>query len=97
MNGLQRERTRLAWRRTTLAGAVAGTLLATRLGQAGSVRPAVVGGLIVVLVWSGMVLLAERRIRALDAGAAGTPGPAPLAIAACVAVFGLLGVVAVLR
>jgi uncharacterized membrane protein len=97
MNGLQRERTRLAWRRTTLSGAVVGTLLATRLGQAAPTVPAVVGGLVVVLVWSGLVLLAEPRIRALNAGAAGTPGPAPVAVVAAVVIFGLVGVVAVLR
>lgn len=63
--GLQPERTRLAWRRTTLAGTVAAVLAgrtALREGTsaAGALACALCGAL-----WLGFLYLAQLRIRAL--------------------------------
>ena len=65
--GLQPERTRLAWRRTTLAGTVA-AVLAVKTALHGGVS--VAGGLVSALccgLWLGFLALAHRRIRALAA------------------------------
>ncbi|MFJ6572906.1 DUF202 domain-containing protein [Streptomyces sp. NPDC091292] len=70
--GLQPERTRLAWRRTTLSATVA-TVLAARaaLHEGTTVLGAVASGLC-VLVWLGILAVAHRRIVAL-AGAPARP------------------------
>ncbi|MFF5499552.1 DUF202 domain-containing protein [Streptomyces aquilus] len=69
--GLQPERTRLAWRRTTLSGTVS-AVLAVKTALHGGVSPvgAVACALCTVL-WLGFLLLAHRRIRSL--ASAGTP------------------------
>ncbi|MEU6893768.1 DUF202 domain-containing protein [Streptomyces sp. NPDC046557] len=65
--GLQPERTRLAWRRTTLACSVA-ALLALRQALRGSGAPLEVGGAaVIVLVWLAFLGVAHRRIRELEA------------------------------
>ncbi|MFE5188298.1 DUF202 domain-containing protein [Streptomyces sp. NPDC056628] len=67
--GLQPERTRLAWRRTTLAATVAAVLAAKSALRGGvSVTGAVVCALCCVL-WLGFLALAHRRIRLLAASA----------------------------
>jgi hypothetical protein len=73
--GLQPERTRLAWRRTTLASTVAAVLSAKSALRGGvSVTGAVVCALSCAL-WLGFLLVAHHRIRALAASA----GPPVLA------------------
>ncbi|MEW2397710.1 DUF202 domain-containing protein [Streptomyces sp. NPDC046862] len=63
--GLQPERTRLAWRRTTLASTVAAVLAAkTALHEGPSVVGALVGAVCGVL-WLGFLWLAHLRIRVL--------------------------------
>ncbi|WP_405738706.1 DUF202 domain-containing protein [Streptomyces sp. NBC_00028] len=65
--GLQPERTRLAWRRTTLSGTVAAVLaVKTALHGEVSAVGAVACALCTVL-WLGFLMLAHRRIRALAA------------------------------
>ncbi|MET8830275.1 DUF202 domain-containing protein [Streptomyces sp. NPDC004610] len=67
--GLQPERTRLAWRRTTLAGTVT-AILAVRTTVRGGLSPA--SALVCAaccLLWLGFLLIAHRRIRALTASA----------------------------
>lgn len=90
--GLQAERTRLAWRRTVLAATVC-TLLLVRLAlhpgldQIRATALALTGG-----CWIGLLLLTQRRIRAMArAQPVGVARLIPLTAAACVG-FGLLGV-----
>ncbi|MDO0916145.1 DUF202 domain-containing protein [Streptomyces sp. DT2A-34] len=67
--GLQPERTRLAWRRTTLAGTVA-AVLAAKTALHG--RLSVVGVVVCALcfgLWLGFLALAHRRIRVLASSA----------------------------
>ncbi|MEU7056410.1 DUF202 domain-containing protein [Streptomyces sp. NPDC046197] len=68
--GLQPERTRLAWRRTTLSSTVA-AVLAVRTALHGGVTPA---GLAVCALccalWLGFLLVAQLRIRVLARSAA---------------------------
>lgn len=72
--GLQPERTRLAWRRTTLSGTVA-ALLAMKTALHGGISAA---GIIVCALccglWLAFLLIAHHRIRALSA----TSSPAAL-------------------
>jgi hypothetical protein len=67
--GLQPERTRLAWRRTTLSGTVA-AVLAMKAALHGGVSA---GGVVVCALcfglWLGFQFLAHRRIRALASSA----------------------------
>ncbi|MFI6286251.1 DUF202 domain-containing protein [Streptomyces sp. NPDC051018] len=75
--GLQPERTRLAWRRTTLAFTVV-TVLAARGTVSGEEMgtASVVGLAFTLLMWLGFLLVAQRRIRLLGAGA--RPGVLPV-------------------
>ncbi|MFH0517128.1 DUF202 domain-containing protein [Streptomyces sp. M41] len=67
--GLQPERTRLAWRRTTLSGAVVCVLaMKSALHDGASVAGIVVCALCLGL-WLGFLTLAHRRIRTLSASA----------------------------
>ncbi|MBM7442167.1 DUF202 domain-containing protein [Streptomyces sp. HB132] len=71
--GLQPERTRLAWRRTTLACTVV-ALLAVRQALHGGATPAGVLALALsLLAWLGFLVVAHRRVSAM-----GTAEPAPL-------------------
>ncbi|MCX5556436.1 DUF202 domain-containing protein [Streptomyces sp. NBC_00038] len=76
--GLQPERTRLAWRRTTLSSTVAAVLAAkTTLHGGLSVTGVVVCALCCAL-WLGFLAIAHRRIRVLTApGPGGPPALAP--------------------
>ncbi|MEV3950210.1 DUF202 domain-containing protein [Streptomyces halstedii] len=71
--GLQPERTRLAWRRTTLSCTVV-TLLAVRQAVRGGADAAALTGLATGLVaWLGFLRVAHRRV-----GRMGAAEPAPL-------------------
>ncbi|MFI0776029.1 DUF202 domain-containing protein [Streptomyces sp. NPDC021212] len=65
--GLQPERTRLAWRRTTLACAVAASLAGRQTLHAGLGPAPVLALSLVVLSWLAFVAVAHRRIRHLHA------------------------------
>lgn len=78
--GLQPERTRLAWRRTTLAYTVA-ALLAARTavqatGRGGSTAAAALVGAVCALLWLGFLAVAHRRVRRL-ADRPTPPSPPP--------------------
>ncbi|MGV9940782.1 DUF202 domain-containing protein [Streptomyces sp. NPDC003401] len=68
--GLQPERTRLAWRRTTLSVTVAAVLGAKVALQGGASVPAVAGCAACCLLWLVLLVLAHRRIRVLASAAA---------------------------
>ncbi|MEU1531012.1 DUF202 domain-containing protein [Streptomyces fagopyri] len=76
--GLQPERTRLAWRRTTLSSTVAAVLAAKAALHGGPSPTGVVAGVLCGALWLGLLVLANRRIRVLAAsGPAGPPTLAP--------------------
>ncbi|WP_037859519.1 DUF202 domain-containing protein [Streptomyces sp. NRRL S-340] len=94
--GLQPERTRLAWRRTTLSGTVA-AVLAVKTALHGGVSPAgVLVCALCCLLWLAFLLLAQFRIRrlartaappALTARLATTAVLCTVALALCAAVL----------
>ncbi|MFD9410645.1 DUF202 domain-containing protein [Streptomyces sp. NPDC059989] len=91
--GLQPERTRLAWRRTTLACSVV-AVLGIRQALHGSGTPvAAAGTAVIALLWLAFLGVAHRRIRALSAARPRALAPrAALAAVACtvgLAVFAL--------
>jgi hypothetical protein len=73
--GLQPERTRLAWRRTTLASTVAAVLAVKTALHGGASVPGILACALCCALWLGFLRIAHRRIRAL----ATTPDPLPLA------------------
>ncbi|MER6629789.1 DUF202 domain-containing protein [Streptomyces sp. NPDC000987] len=72
--GLQPERTRLAWRRTTLSSAAVAVLAVKTALHEGPSAPGIAVGALCCLLWAVFLLLAHLRIRALAA----TPGPSVL-------------------
>ncbi|MCX4785708.1 MULTISPECIES: DUF202 domain-containing protein [unclassified Streptomyces] len=71
--GLQPERTRLAWRRTTLSCTVVAILAAKQALQGGASPAAVVAVSLSGLAWLGFLLVAHRRVLGM-----GTARPEPL-------------------
>jgi hypothetical protein len=65
--GLQPERTRLAWRRTTLTGAVIAVLAAKSALHGGPSTAGVVAAALCAVLWLGFLALAHHRIHALSA------------------------------
>ncbi|MFI9255394.1 DUF202 domain-containing protein [Streptomyces sp. NPDC053069] len=94
--GLQPERTRLAWRRTTLSAAVAAVLAVRSALHGGPSAGRVVACAVCCALWLGFLRVAHLRIRALAAGTR-PPALAPrhataaalyaVALAACAAVL----------
>ncbi|MGW7440652.1 DUF202 domain-containing protein [Streptomyces sp. NPDC054849] len=95
--GLQPERTRLAWRRTTLASSVV-AVLALRQALRGAGAPVeVAGAAAIALIWLVFLAVAHRRIRALAADR--PPGLAPraaLAVVACTVALALFAMTVIL-
>ncbi|MFJ5731360.1 DUF202 domain-containing protein [Streptomyces paradoxus] len=73
--GLQPERTRLAWRRTTLSGTVVAVLAVKTVLHGGASAAGVVAGALCCVLWLGFLSVAHRRIRTLTA----TPSPVSFA------------------
>ncbi|MFD6174843.1 DUF202 domain-containing protein [Streptomyces coeruleorubidus] len=71
--GLQPERTRLAWRRTTLSGTASAVLAVKTALHGGASAPGLVACALCCVLWLGFLSIAHRRIRALSATA--TPAP----------------------
>ncbi|CAM5655809.1 DUF202 domain-containing protein [Streptomyces canus] len=70
--GLQPERTRLAWRRTTLSGTVCAVLAVKTALHGGPSPAALVGCALCCALWLGLLSLAHHRIRTLTSS--DTPG-----------------------
>ncbi|GAB2912666.1 DUF202 domain-containing protein [Streptomyces heilongjiangensis] len=85
--GLQPERTRLAWRRTTLTGAVIAVLAVKSALHGGAPPSGIVAAALCTGVWLGLLGLAHRRIGTLAA-------PRPVALAPRAAVTAVLCAVA---
>ena len=73
--GLQPERTRLAWRRTTLASTVAAVLAIKTALHGGVSAVGIIACALCCALWLGFLLVAHRRITALAAS------DSPLALA----------------
>jgi uncharacterized membrane protein YidH (DUF202 family) len=94
--GLQPERTRLAWRRTTLSGTACAVLGVKSALHGGSSPTNLVACALCCVLWLGLLYLAHHRIRTLastDRPSRLTPGHATaaalctVALAACGAVL----------
>ncbi|MFD4018576.1 DUF202 domain-containing protein [Streptomyces sindenensis] len=72
--GLQPERTRLAWRRTTLTATVVALLAGRQALHSGATPAALVGVALSALAWLGFLLVAHRRVSVL-----GVARPEPFA------------------
>ncbi|PBC64829.1 hypothetical protein BKI49_06430 [Streptomyces sp. Tue6028] len=75
--GLQPERTRLAWRRTTLSSTVAALLAMKTALHGGRSVAGLLACALCCALWLGFLALAHHRIRTLST--AGPGGPAALA------------------
>ncbi|WP_208865624.1 DUF202 domain-containing protein [Streptomyces viridochromogenes] len=73
--GLQPERTRLAWRRTTLSVTVAAVLAVKTALHGGVSAPGIIACALCCVLWLGFLGVAHRRIRAL----ASSPDPVAFA------------------
>ncbi|MCE7549388.1 DUF202 domain-containing protein [Streptomyces thermodiastaticus] len=78
---MQPERTRLAWRRTTLSGTVAAVLAVRTALHDGATPAGLAVGALCCACWLGLVLLAGARTRRLGSSAV-PPALAPRAAAA---------------
>ncbi|OCC11198.1 DUF202 domain-containing protein [Streptomyces sp. PTY087I2] len=63
--GLQPERTRLAWRRTTLTATVVALLAGRQALHSGATPAALVAVALSALAWLGFLLVAHRRVMVL--------------------------------
>ncbi|KMO97110.1 DUF202 domain-containing protein [Streptomyces roseus] len=95
--GLQPERTRLAWRRTTLACSVT-AVLALRTALRGSGSPVeVLGAAVIVLIWLAFLGVAHRRVRQLAAARPpGLPARSALAAVACAVALSVFAVAVII-
>ncbi|MFJ4820469.1 DUF202 domain-containing protein [Streptomyces sp. NPDC088801] len=95
--GLQSERTRLAWRRTTLACTIVAALAGRQAVHEGVTAPRVVTVALSALLWLGFLAVAHQRVKAL---AAARPVPlarrAAVAVAACTVALAWFALAAVL-
>ena len=91
------ERTRLAWRRTVLTALVV-AILGGRLAiesQPGPVAAVLAG--IAALLWLGLSVVAQRRIRRLDAAVTTAPARAFPLVVALILGYVILSAILVLR
>ncbi|MER6255254.1 DUF202 domain-containing protein [Streptomyces sp. NPDC001584] len=95
--GLQPERTRLAWRRTTLASSVV-AVLALRQALRGTGAPVELAGVAAIaLIWLAFLWVAHRRIRTLAAGRPRELAPrAALAVVACTVALAVFAMTVIL-
>ncbi|MFJ7058417.1 DUF202 domain-containing protein [Streptomyces griseobrunneus] len=72
--GLQPERTRLAWRRTTLSATVVALLAGRQALHSGATPASLVAVALSALAWLGLLVVAHRRVARM-----GVARPEPLA------------------
>ncbi|AVZ72142.1 hypothetical protein SLUN_07920 [Streptomyces lunaelactis] len=89
--GLQPERTRLAWRRTTLAFTVAAVLAARQVAGGDLSAAGFVAVACSALVWLGFLRVAHRRVLALGSGPRPPAMSVPAALAAVACTVALAG------
>ena len=77
--GLQPERTRLAWRRTTLSCTVVAVLAVKQALHGGATSAAVIALSLSALAWLGFLLVAHRRVQRM-----GSARPRPLEAAGAI-------------
>ncbi|MFF7393828.1 DUF202 domain-containing protein [Streptomyces scabiei] len=95
--GLQPERTRLAWRRTTLTGAVVAVLAAKSALHGGPSAASVPAAALCAMLWLALLALAHRRIAALAAARPPVLAPSAATTAAlCVIALAVCGAALVL-
>ncbi|MFF5898556.1 DUF202 domain-containing protein [Streptomyces argenteolus] len=73
--GLQPERTRLAWRRTTLACTVVGLLAIRQALHDGATAAGVLAVALSLLAWLGFLSVAHRRVSAIGPSEPATLSP----------------------
>ncbi|GGZ03181.1 DUF202 domain-containing protein [Streptomyces nitrosporeus] len=82
--GLQPERTRLAWRRTTLSCTVVALLGVRQALQGGAGAAGAVAVALSLLAWLGFLRTAHRRMASMEAAEPGPLGPRrALTVAVC--------------
>ncbi|THA34878.1 DUF202 domain-containing protein [Streptomyces sp. A1277] len=86
--GLQPERTRLAWRRTTLSCTVAALLAGKQALHGGASGAGIVALALSALAWLGFLWVANRRVQAMG-GARPRPLEAPGAVTAAACTIAL--------
>lgn len=92
--GVQPERTRLAWRRTTLAATVAVLLFVRQAAVSGSGPAGHLAVAAAVSVWAVLLLAAHRRLRRLGGRQPAAPGLGTVWLATgCTLALSALGVV----
>ncbi|MFF8787488.1 DUF202 domain-containing protein [Streptomyces sp. NPDC015125] len=97
--GLQPERTRLAWRRTTLSATAMAALAARQLLRNAAPGPVeVVLAALTGLLWIAFVALAHHRMRAMVTGRPpGLPPRTALLLVGCTLALALCGAVILVR
>ncbi|MFC7306867.1 DUF202 domain-containing protein [Streptomyces monticola] len=94
--GLQPERTRLAWRRTTLSCTVAAVLAGKQALHNGATPLGLLAAALSLLLWLAFVALAHRRIRELSQARPGSMHPrTALGAAACTIALAVFAVAVV--
>ncbi|MGW8556004.1 DUF202 domain-containing protein [Streptomyces tubercidicus] len=91
--GLQPERTRLAWRRTTLSATAMAVLAGRQLLLSDAPGPVeVILAVLMGLLWAAFVSLAHRRMRAMATGRPpGLPPRTALLLVGCTLALALCG------
>ncbi|MDI6517875.1 DUF202 domain-containing protein [Streptomyces coelicoflavus] len=87
--GLQPERTRLAWRRTTLSGTVVAVLAVKAALHGGATTVPVLAAALCCALWLAFVRIAHGRIRALAAASRPPAITPPRATAATLCILAL--------
>ncbi|MFI5755902.1 DUF202 domain-containing protein [Streptomyces sp. NPDC051569] len=90
---MQPERTRLAWRRTTLSCAVVALLAVRQAVRDGGGAAGLTAGALSALVWLGFLAVAHRRLSALAVARPPRLAPrAAIAVSACCVLLALCAV-----